>query len=139
MDEFDKTLLSAVDEILQYSFGDFSAQIILKYLEKRGCSKSEIPSRLDAFSEELRRLLGPGKGQILGSAPVLEEAIAERLCFKLGVKPPGRLPVAFPIFVQKLKEDYCSQRAKTAAENVEPSHFVISVVEPVPQEATKIQ
>lgn len=66
-------------------------------------------SKLDRFSEELRKLLGYGKGQILGSAPILEEAIAERLCAKLGLKTQPRLSMAFSVFIRKLKEDYCSK------------------------------
>jgi hypothetical protein len=70
---------------------------------------------LDKFSEELRRLLGDGKGQILGSAPILEEAIAERFCAKLGMKKQGRLPLAFSIFIRKLKEDYCSKGTESVS------------------------
>ena len=84
MDEFDETLLTAIDEILQYTLGDVGAQDIYKYLERTGCPKHEIPNNLDTFSIELRKILGEGRGQILGSAPILEEAIAERLCAKLG-------------------------------------------------------
>jgi hypothetical protein len=108
--QFDEALLSAIDEILRYTLGDMSAQIIFNYLERNYFPKSEIPNHLDKFSEELRKLLGSGRGQILGSAPILEEAIAERLCDKLGVKMSGRLPMAFPLFIHKLKEDYCSKR-----------------------------
>jgi len=106
MDEFDEAVLSAIDEILQYTLGDIGTQAIYSYLERTGCPKSEIPNKLDAFSAELRRLLGSGRGQMLGSAPILEEAIAERLCAKLGTKLEGRLPTAFSIFIRKLKEDY---------------------------------
>jgi hypothetical protein len=106
MDEFDEALLNAVDEILRYTLGDISTQIIYTYIERTGCPKSEIPNKLDAFSEELRRILGSGRGQMLGSAPILEEAIAERLCAKLGKKLEGRLPEAFPIFIRKLKEEH---------------------------------
>jgi hypothetical protein len=106
MDEFDEALLSAIDEMLRYTLGDVCTQIIYSYLERNSFPKSEIPNNLNRFSEELRRLLGDGKGQILGSAPILEEAIAERLCAKIGTKTEGRLPVAFPTFIRKLKENY---------------------------------
>jgi hypothetical protein len=108
LDEFDEALLAAVDEILRYTLGDACTKIIYNYLERNSFPKSEIPNRLDSFSEELRKLLGDGRGQILGSAPILEEAIAERLCTKIGKKLQGRLPVAFSIFIHKLKEDYLS-------------------------------
>ena len=110
MDEFDEALLSAVDEILRYTIGDVSTQIIYAYLERNGFPKSEIPNNLDRFSAELRKILGDGRGQILGSAPILEEAIAERLCAKLGTKMEGRLPTAFSIFIRKLKEDYYQRK-----------------------------
>jgi hypothetical protein len=110
LDEFDKALLSAIDEILRNTLGDACTQIIYNYLERNSFPKSEIPTKLDMFSDELRKLLGAGRGQILGSAPILEEAIAERLCAKIGKKLQGRLPVAFSIFVRKLKEDYYSKR-----------------------------
>ena len=110
MDEFDEALLSAVDEILRYTIGDVSTQIIYDYLERNSFPKSEIPNNLDRFSVELRKILGDGRGQILGSAPILEEAIAERLCIKLGTKLEGRLPSAFSIFIRKLKEDYYQRK-----------------------------
>jgi len=106
MDKFDEELLSAIDEILQYTLGDISTQTIYNYLERKGCAKSEIPSKLYTFSEELRNILGNGRGQMLGSAPILEEAIAERFCAKLGKKLEGRLPMSFPKFIQKLKEEH---------------------------------
>lgn len=109
MDKFDEILLSAIDEILRYTLGDACTQIIYDYLERNSLPRSEIPNKLDRFSEELRKLLGYGKGQILGSAPILEEAIAERLCAKLGLKTQPRLSMAFSVFIRKLKEDYCSK------------------------------
>jgi hypothetical protein len=114
LDEFDEALLASIDEILRYTLGDACTKIIYNYLERNSFPKSEIPNRLDRFSEELRKLLGDGKGQILGSAPILEEAIAERLCAKLGKKLQGKIPVAFSIFVHKLKKDYLSARRETS-------------------------
>jgi hypothetical protein len=114
LDEFDEKLLSTIDEVLQYTLGEVCTQVIYNYLERDYFPKSEIPTKLDRFSEELRKLLGDGKGQILGSAPILEEAIAERLCAKLGMPTPGRLPMAFSIFIRKLKDNYFSKRKETA-------------------------
>jgi hypothetical protein len=110
LDEFDEALLSAIDEILRYTLGNISTQIIYNYLERSSFPRSEIPNRLDRFSEELRKLLGSDRGQILGSAPILEEAIAERLCAKLGIKMNKKLPTAFSIFIHDLKEDYYSKK-----------------------------
>jgi hypothetical protein len=119
LDEFDKTLLNAIDEILQYTIGDVGTKIIFDYLERNCFPKSEIPVKLNKFSEELRRLLGPGKGQILGSAPILEEAIAERLCSKLGMKMQATFPLSFPTFILKLKGDYYSKRKEPALSVIE--------------------
>ena len=106
MNKFDEALLNAIDEILRYTLGDTSTQIIYNYIENIFFPKTEIPNNLDKFSDELRKLLGDGRGQILGSAPILKEAIAERLCKKLGTELQGRLPVAFPTFIRQLKEKY---------------------------------
>ena len=119
MDEFDKTLLSTVDEILLYTIGDVGTQVIYNYLERNCFPKSEIPANLDRFSEELRNLLGDGKGQILGSAPILEEAIVEKLCVKLSMPAPRRLPMAFSIFIRKLKGTYFSKRKDPAISVIE--------------------
>jgi len=119
LDEFDETLLSTVDEILRYTLGDVGTQVIYNYLERNCFPKSEIPANLDRFSEELRKLLGDGKGQILGSAPILEEAIVEKLCAKLGMHTSGRLPMAFSIFVRKLKGTYLSKRKEPAISVIE--------------------
>ena len=109
MDAYDEALLNAIDEIFRYTLGDVSTQIIYDYLERNVFPKSEIPNRLDKFSEELRKLLGHGRGQILGSAPILEEAIAERLCDKLGMKTQPKFPIVFPTFIRELKEEYYSK------------------------------
>jgi hypothetical protein len=119
LDEFDEALLASIDEILRYTRGDACTKIIYNYFERYSFPKHEIPTKLDRFSEELRKLLGDGRGQILGSAPILEEAIAERLCAKLGRKLQGRLPAAFSIFIRKLKEDYCSKGQETGFSVIE--------------------
>ena len=119
MDEFDEALLRAIDEILRCTLGDVCTQVVFSYLERNDFPRFEIPNRLDRFSEELRKLLSDGKGQILGSAPILEEAIVERLCAKLGVKIQARFAIAFPTFIRKLKEDYYSKRKETAVSVIE--------------------
>jgi hypothetical protein len=106
LDEFDKLLLKAIDETLQYSLGDINSQIIYEYLEKKHCPVPEIPQKLDAFSTELRYLLGSGRGQILGSAAILEKAIAKVLCFKLGMEFNEIGPILFVDYVRSLKEVY---------------------------------
>jgi len=106
LDEFDTALLDAIEEILRYTIGDIGTEAIYSYLERTGCPKHQIPNQLERFSGELRKLLGNGRGQILGSAPILEEAIAERLCIKLGTKLEGRLPTAFSNFIRNLKQNH---------------------------------
>jgi hypothetical protein len=68
-------LVQVIDEVIRYSFGEISATIIYDYFKKRNIPLDKIPDNLDFFSMELRMLLGSGRGQILGSAPLLERAI----------------------------------------------------------------
>jgi len=110
--EFDKLLILTIGEVLRDSLGDLNAQIIFEYLEKRSCPVQEIPKKLDIFSTELRRLLGGNRGQLLGSAAILEETFARVLCFKLGVKFDERLPLVFSNYIGKLRKIYCA-RAQT--------------------------
>lgn len=120
LDEFEETLLTTVDEILQYTLGDFGTQVIYNYLERTVFQSQKFPPNWTDSPRNLK-LLGDGKGQILGSAPILEEAIAERLCAKLGMPTPGRLPMAFSIFIRKLKENYFSKRKETAISIIDPA------------------
>ena len=114
LEEFDNLLLKTIDETLKYVLGDINAQIIYRYLEKKSCPMLEIPRKLNIFSAELRMLLGPGRGQILGSAPILEETIAELLCHKLGIKFNEERPIMFESCIRKLKEDYNNGGNKNA-------------------------
>jgi hypothetical protein len=109
LDEFDQLLVSTIREVLEESLGKENAQIVFEYLERRSCSLKEIPKKLDVFSIEMRRLLGCCEGQFLGSAAVLEEAIAKIMCFKLGVEFNERLPIVFPNYTKKLR-GVCSER-----------------------------
>lgn len=112
LNEFDKLLILTIGEVLRDSLGDLNAQIIFEYLEKRSCPMQEIPKKLDIFSIELRRLLEWNRGQLLGSAAILEETIARVLCFKLGVKFDERLPIVFSNYVGKLREVYCAKKSQ---------------------------
>lgn len=104
IDEFDKVLVETIDLVLRECLGDVNAEIIYEYLERRSCSMSEIPQKLDFFSNELRALLGFGKGQILGSGAILEETIANVLCYEMGITPNITGPIKFANFVKELKE-----------------------------------
>jgi hypothetical protein len=57
----------------------------------------------------------------LGSASILEEAIAERLCAKLGVKMQTRFPIAFSTFIRELKEGYYSKGKEIDVSVIEPA------------------
>lgn len=104
--DFDRFLVEAIEETLKYCLGDINASIISNYLEEHGCSKCEIPDRPELFSQELRIILGSGSRQILGAASILEEAILEVLCKKIGVKFICEKPPNFPKHVRELKESY---------------------------------
>jgi hypothetical protein len=56
LEEFDEALLSAIDAILRFAPGDACKQIICHYLQRTSFPKSEIPKRLDGFSEEFKNL-----------------------------------------------------------------------------------
>lgn len=105
LEEFDILLLQTIDEILRDSLGDINTEIIYGYLQKRSCSKSEIPQKLEIFSDELRTLLGGGRGQILGTAQILENTIVKVLCFKLKIEFDPK-EYGFTNYIRKLKEIY---------------------------------
>lgn len=78
-DNFNKILLSAVEESLS-SLGDSSKQAIFFHLESSFKLRKEcIPSNLNEFAEALEGIFGPG-------APYLERLITESLHKKLGLK-----------------------------------------------------
>ncbi len=85
--------------------GEINMQIIYDYLEKKSCPKSDVCQRLEVFSMELRMLLGPGRGQMLGSAGVLEKTILKVLCSKIGIAP-NLERTDFPDYLRELKEAY---------------------------------
>ena len=105
LDQFDVLLLKAIDYVLIESVGETNTQIIYDYLEKKACPKSDVYEKLDAFSMELGMLLGSGRGQMLGSAGILEKTILKVLCSEMGITcNPERTD--FPDYVRELKEVY---------------------------------
>ncbi len=77
---FDRILLSAVEESLASSLGDSSKQAIFFHLESSFKLKKEsIPSNLGEFEQALKGIFGPG-------APYLEKLITKRLHQKLGIQ-----------------------------------------------------
>jgi len=108
LDKFDNLLNQVIDEVFRYSLGDINTNIIYEYFEKIGFPLKDISrNNLEFFSQMLRKLLGCGRGQILGSAPILEKAIVKALYIKLGLNPPNfEGPVVFAKEIKKLKEIY---------------------------------
>jgi hypothetical protein len=132
--EFDELLLQVIDRTVRYTFGDTNADIIYDYLEKKGCGFHEIPAKLIVFSEELRNIVGSGRGQFLGVAPILEEAILELLCAELKTKYDRQSSGSFADQVKKLEEFYekrnivsQSMRKNSSQEHVSP--YTIAVTE----------
>lgn len=106
MEDFDRMLLEAMTETFNESLGEVNAQILFEYLEKRSCSMQDIPQRLAFFSSELRKIFGFGRGMMLGSAVILEQAISEKFCRKIGAKFSEKVPFVFASFIEKLREEY---------------------------------
>jgi hypothetical protein len=117
LDQFDALLLKSIDDVFTEVVGELNAKIIFDYLEKKSCPISEIYQRLDTFSEEIRMLLGSGRGQMLGSARVLERTVLEVLCSRIGIAfDPERID--FPGYVRELKEAY-EQKRQTSQFKIE--------------------
>ena len=103
-DEFNNLLLRVIDETLRYTLGDTNTHIIFDYIEKRYCPFSEVLTNLQILSEALRDLLGSGRGQILGAAPILERTIAETFCHKLGMEFDKGEFTVFANYIEKLRK-----------------------------------
>ena len=109
MDKFDETLLSVIDEVLLLILGANSVKIIYNYLESMSLPKHEIPSQLDKFSKELRKLLGDNTNLNLSPAYMLEVAIVKHLCGKLNLQMKSTSPIKFSVTIQEIKEHLQSE------------------------------
>ena len=117
LDQFDALLLKSIDDVFTEVVGEGNTKVIFDYLEKRSCPPSEIYQRLDTFSKEMRMLLGSGRGQMLGSARVLETTVLRVLCARMGIAfDPRRTD--FPDYVRELKEAY-KQKRQTSQSKIE--------------------
>jgi hypothetical protein len=105
-EKFDRLLLLTIDDTIRYVLGDVNAEIIFRYIENNYCKIDSIPTNLECFSTALRDLIGPGRGQMLGAARILEETIAETLTEKLGMKFQEERPINFPTYIKYLKQTY---------------------------------
>lgn len=83
-------------------------------MEKRGCAFNEIPTKPNAFSTELRNILGSSRGKILGAASILEEAILEALCAELKIALNSTSATSFADHIKKLREVYNKKRYDSA-------------------------
>ncbi len=113
VNDFDNLLIQVTEETFKYCLGDSNAVIIWNYLEKQNCSLTEMPKNLEVFSEELRNIMGFGRGQILGAASILEGTIFEILCKRIEVKSEHEIPINFPIQVRKLRNQYKGEETIT--------------------------
>jgi hypothetical protein len=78
-DNFNKTLLSAIEEGL-CPLGDSSKQAIFLHLERSfDMKKEKIPAKLEEFKEALEGIFGPG-------AQIIEKSIVKCLQSKLGLQ-----------------------------------------------------
>jgi hypothetical protein len=110
---FDDTLLLVIDKTLRQVFGDINTKIIYDHLKRRGCRRCDIPAKPEEFSTGLRNILGSGKGQILGAASILEEAIVETLSAELEIELCNPRSTQFAENIKRLREVYNSRRNNT--------------------------
>jgi hypothetical protein len=102
--EFQKTLLTAIDEGLS-TLGESPKQAILFHIENSfRLKKKEIPANLTEFSKALEKIFGKG-------AEYLERLIVERLYEKLGLPPEDVEASDFLDSVEKLKRKIASKRS----------------------------
>ena len=112
MGEFEEKLLEVFDETLVFCLGDINTRLIYDCLEKVGCPKQEIPEKLDVFVDILGKLVGVGRGQILGAATIMENAILKEFCKKMGINYEEVGSGYFPNQIRKVKEIYNIRASK---------------------------
>jgi len=111
LDKFDELLLRTVDYVIESIFGKMNANIIYNHLEKKGCPRHEIPRKPEVFSMVLRNILGCGRGQILGTASILEEAILKAFCIQLRIEFTEGNSASFADCIKSLMEVYENEKA----------------------------
>jgi hypothetical protein len=113
LDKFDGLLLRVIDKNIRHIFGDINAGAIYDYLEKKGCAFQEIPAKPSTFSMALRKMLGSGRGQVLGAAPILEETILEALCAELKIRFDRQSAASFADHIKKLRKIHNNEEKTT--------------------------
>jgi hypothetical protein len=106
VDNFDSELLKVIDETIAFCLGEINMHILYQYMERKGVPKQEIPNRLEVFAESLENLVGTGRGQILGAAQILENAILKGLSKRVAIKYDEAVPGYFPEKCRRIKEMY---------------------------------
>ncbi len=97
---FDQLLLNSIDEALKHLFNDAAVGAIYFYL-KIMCQLplEEIPSKSEAFSSSIHKLLGSG-------ASVIEEATLKLLYSELNLKLAREEGHTFPDYINELRHKY---------------------------------
>lgn len=126
LNEFDEVLLRVIDETLRYSLGDRTVEIFYEYLRRRGFMLSNIPQNPDFFFEELRKVLefedlGMRFRRVsgIGIVSILERAIIEILCRKIGLEFDEKGPIDFSGWVEKVREVYNTRFSKSKVPRTE--------------------
>ena len=112
-EQFDEMLSAAIDKTLRYVLGDINTDVVYNYMEKMGVSLKGIPANPGEFSTELRKILGSGRGQILGAASILEETVLEILCKEVEIDLDIPKPAQFADTVKKLRNAYVEGKSNT--------------------------
>ena len=108
-DDFDRFLLQVINETLQYCLGETNINLIYRYLEEKQCARNDIPKNIDFFTDEFEKIVGSGRGQMIGAAKIIEDAITKMMCTKLEINYLDIKMGYFPDQVRKLKEIYTQQ------------------------------
>ena len=110
LEGFEILLLETIDKTFNYCLGETNTKLIYNYLEQKHCPKKEIPKMLDFFSDELEKIVGSGRGQMMGAAKILENTIIEELCRRMEIREDYKTSGYFPDQVRRLKERYIQQK-----------------------------
>jgi hypothetical protein len=110
LDRFDELLLHTIYCEIEEIFGNRNADVIFDYLEKNGCPRNEIPRKPEILSVKMRDILGCGRGQILGSASILEEAILKAFCIQLKIKFDKESQASFADHIKSIREVYDKEK-----------------------------
>jgi len=137
LERFDELLLGAIDEVLKFILGDKSARGIYDYLEKRSCTRNEIPLKLEIFSIEMRNVLNDNRSSRFsdgistsGRVIIVERTIAKILCRKIEMEFSEAGPINLPSFISDLRSLYVNESIQKKEENKKrPERSVEEILE----------